>query len=293
MIRAFSPGLRYAATGALCFSLMSAMAKMVGERIPVQEIVLLRGIVFGVCTLYLLKRKGLDPWGTERPLLALRGLLGYGALSCFFWAVMHLPLADTTTFHFTNPVFGALLAALVLGEVLRKWEVLLVLLSLGGVIMIARPEILFGGGEGLPPLAVGIALTGAVFSAAAYVTAKHLTKTNDPLVIVFYFALVSVLGSFPFSLANFTTPVGWEWVLLAGVGLGTLGGQVFLTKALQVEKAVRVMAVGYLQIVFAGILGVLLFSEIPDAWSVAGAGVIIGSTFLMGTLHPVATPRGR
>lgn len=293
MSRAFSPGLRYAATGALCFSLMSALAKMIGERIPVQEIVLIRGIIFGACTLFLLKRKGLDPWGRERPLLALRGLLGYGALSCFFWAVMHLPLADTTTFHFTNPVFGALLAALVLGEVLRKWEVVLVFLSLGGVVMIARPEILFRGGEGLPPLAVTIALTGAVLSAGAYVTAKHLTKTNDPLVIVFYFALVSVLGSIPFSLANFTTPVGWDWVLLAGVGLGTLGGQVFMTKALQAEKAVRVMAVGYLQIVFAGILGALLFSEIPDAWSVAGAGVIIGSTFLMGALHPVAAPRGR
>jgi len=206
---------------------------------------------------------------------------------------MHLPLADTTTFHFTNPVFGALLAALVLGEVLKKWEVILVLLSLGGVVMIARPEFLFGGEEGLPPLAVAVALTGAVLSAGAYVVTKRLTRTNDPLVIVFYFALVSTVGSFPFTLASFTTPVGWEWALLAGVGLGTLGGQVFITRALQQEKAVRVLAVGYLQIVFAGILGVLLFSEIPDLWSVAGAGVIIGSTFLMGMLHPVATPRGR
>ncbi len=293
MSRSLSPGMRYAATGALCFSIMSALAKLVGERIPVQEIVLIRGILFGVFTLLLLRRKGINPWGTERPLLALRGLLGYGALSCFFWAVMHLPLADTTTFHFTNPVFGALLAALVLGEVLKKWEVILVLLSLGGVVMIARPEFLFGGGEGLPPLAVAVALTGAVLSAGAYVVTKRLTQTNDPLVIVFYFALVSTVGSIPFALVSFTVPVGWEWALLAGVGLGTLGGQVFLTRALQQEKAVRVLAVGYLQIVFAGILGVLLFSEIPDLWSLAGAGVIIGSTFLMVLLHPVATPRGR
>ena len=214
-------------------------------------------------------------------------------MSCFFWAVMHLPLADTTTFHFTNPVFGALLAALVLGEVLGKWEIFLVLLSLGGVVMIARPEFLFGGGEGLPPVAVAVALTGAVLSAGAYVVTKRLTRTNDPLVIVFYFALVSVVGSVPFTLANFTPPVAGEWVLLAGVGLGTLGGQVFITKALQAEKAARVMAVGYLQIVFAGVLGIFLFREIPDAWSITGAAVIIGSTFFMGRLHPVATPRGR
>ena len=293
MIRSISPGLRYAAAGALCFSVMSALAKLAGARIPVQEIIFFRGIVFGGLTLVLIRRKGLDPWGQERPLLLLRGLLGYGALTCFFWAVTHIPLADTTTLHFTNPVFGALLAALVLGEILRKWEVILVVLSLGGVIMVARPQFLFGGGESLPPLAVGIALMGAVLSAGAYVTAKHLTRTNDPLVIVFYFALVTVVGSIPFTLVSFTPPVGWEWALMAGVGVATLGGQVFLTRALRLERAVRVMAVGYLQIVFAGLLGVFLFSEVPDRWSLAGAVVIIGSTFLMARMHPVAAPRGR
>jgi drug/metabolite transporter (DMT)-like permease len=190
-------------------------------------------------------------------------------------------------------VFGALLAAVVLGEVLRKWEAILVVSSLGGVVMIARPGFLFGGEESLPPLAVGVALMGAVLSAAAYVTTRRLTRTNDPLVIVFYFALTTVIGSIPFNLVSFTPPEGREWAFLAGVGVATLGGQVFLTKALQLEKAVRVMAVGYLQIVFAVLLGIALFSEIPDVWSVAGAAVIIGSTFLMGRLHPVAAPRGR
>jgi drug/metabolite transporter (DMT)-like permease len=63
--------------------------------------------------------------------------------------------------------------------------------------------------------------------------------------------------------------------------------------ALQLEKAGRVMAVGYLQIVFAALLGVILFAEIPDIWAGVGAAVIIGSTFLMGLMHPVAAPRGR
>ncbi|MCJ7628177.1 MAG: DMT family transporter, partial [Longimicrobiales bacterium] len=130
MTKPLSKGIRYALFGALFFSIMSALAKLVGARIPVQEIILIRGVLFGGLTLALLRRKGLNPWGNERPLLFLRGLLGYGALTCFFWAVMHLPLGDTTTLHFTNPVFGALLAALVLGEVLRKWEAILVVLSL-------------------------------------------------------------------------------------------------------------------------------------------------------------------
>ena len=289
----FSKGLRYASAGAFSFSLMSALAKVAGARLPVQEVILIRGLVFGGATYGLLRWKGIDPWGRERKLLLFRGLLGYGALTCFFWAVMHLPLAATTTLHFTNPVFGSILAALVLGEVLRRWEVFLILLSLAGVVMVARPEFLFAGGESLPPVAVGVALVGAVLSAGAYVTVRRLTRTNDPLIIVFYFALVTVMASLPFNLVTFIPPQGAEWIYLVGVGLATLGGQVFLTLALQLERAVRVMAVGYLQIVFAALLGILFFQEIPDGWAVAGAAVIIGSTFAMGRIHPVAAPAGR
>jgi drug/metabolite transporter (DMT)-like permease len=206
---------------------------------------------------------------------------------------MHLPLGSTTTLHFTNPVFGALLAALVLGEGLRGREIFLVLLSLAGVVLVARPEFLFGGGGSLPMVWVGVALMGAILSAGAYVITKRLTQTNDPLVIVFYFAVITVVGSIPFNLTSFVRPAGWEWPLLLGVGLATLGGQVLLTLALQAERATRVMAVGYLQIVFAAILGVILFAEIPDLWAAVGATVIIGSTFAMGRLHPTAAPRGR
>lgn len=289
----FSLGLRYAAAGALSFSVMSAFAKLVGSRIPVQEIILFRGAVFGTLTYLILRRRGTSPWGTERGLLLVRGLLGYGALTCFFWAVMHLPLADTTTIHFTNPVFGAVFAVFVLGEVLRPWEAVLVALSLGGVVLVARPAFLFGGAQALPPLAVAVALLGAMLAASAYVVARRLTRTNDPLVIVFYFALVTVVASIPFTVASFVPPAGREWPLLAGVGVGALGGQVFVTHALRLEKAARVMAVGYLQIVFAAILGAVLFSEIPDLWSIVGAGIIIASTFLMARIHPVATPAGR
>lgn len=293
MTSRFSRGLQYAALAAFSFSLMSGLAKLAGSRLPVQEVIFIRGLVFGGLTYAMLRWKGLSPWGRERRLLLFRGLLGYGALTCFFWAVMHLPLAATTTLHFTNPVFGSILAAVVLGEVLRKWELFLVLLSLTGVLMIARPEFLFGGGTSLPLPAVGVALMGAVLSAGAYVTARRLTRTNDPLVIVFYFALVTVVGSAPFNLATFIPPFPGEWLVLVGVGVATLGGQVFLTLALKRERAARVMAVGYLQIVFSGMLGALFFSEVPDGWSIAGAAVIIGSTFVMGRIHPVAAPAGR
>lgn len=288
-----SRGIRYAVLGALFFSLMSAFAKLAGGRLPSQEIVFFRAIVVTSLTYYALRTRGTYPWGPGRGLLLLRGLLGYAALSCFLWAVIRLPLADTTVIHFTNPVWTALLAALFIGEVLRGWEVILAVVALGGVLMVARPGFLFGEVSGLDPVAVGAALAGAVLSAAAYVAAKKLTRTHDPLVIVFAFAVVSLAGSIPATISGFVMPGGLEWMILLAVGLGAQGGQVYVTKALQVEKAGRVMAVGYLQIVFAAAWGLLLFQEAPDLWTALGATVIIGSTFLMGRIHPVATPTGR
>ncbi len=302
MTTGFSRGLRFAVLGALYFSIMSACAKLAGARLPSQEIVFFRAIVVTGLTYYALRNKGLSPWGagrdptqvrTDRRLLLLRGLLGYAALSCFLWAVIRLPLADTTVIHFTNPVWTALLAAVFLGEVLRRWEVLLAVLALGGVIIVARPGFLLGDTSGLDPVAVGAALAGALLSAAAYVSAKRLTRTQDTLVIVFSFAAVSLVGSIPPTVSGFVMPGPWEWMLLLGVGLGAQGGQVYVTKALQVEKAGRVMAVGYLQIVFAAAWGLTFFREIPDRWTVLGATIIIASTFVMGRLHPVAAPRGR
>ena len=289
----FPVGLRYAAAGAFCFSLMSAFAKLLGDRIPTQEIILARGLVVAILSAHALRRAGISPWGRERPLLLLRGLLGYGALSCFLWAVIRLPLAETTVIHFTNPVFTAILAAFVLGEILRWQEVGLTLLALGGVLFIARPGFLFGEASGLDPVGVLVALLGAVLSAGAYVTARRLTRTNDPLVIVFFFALVTLVGATPLVVPVFVMPRGHEWLLLLGVGVATQGGQVFVTRALKLEKAGRAMAVGYLQIVFAALWGLLWFSEVPDAWTGVGALVIVLSTFFLGRIHPVVTPAGR
>ena len=289
----FPVGLRYAAAGAFCFSLMSAFAKLLGDRIPTQEIILARGLVVAILSAHALRRAGISPWGRERPLLLLRGLLGYGALSCFLWAVIRLPLAETTVIHFTNPVFTAILAAFVLGEILRWQEVGLTLMALGGVLFIARPGFLFGEASGLDPVGVLVALLGAVLSAGAYVTARRLTRTNDPLVIVFFFALVTLVGATPLVVPVFVMPRGHEWLLLLGVGVATQGGQVFVTRALKLEKAGRAMAVGYLQIVFAALWGLLWFSEVPDAWTGVGALVIVLSTFFLGRIHPVVTPAGR
>jgi drug/metabolite transporter (DMT)-like permease len=267
------------AAAAFFFSVMSLLVKAAGQRLPVQEVVLARSSVGAALCWYSLRRRGVPLWGERRRLLLLRGLLGYAALSCFFYALVHLPLAEATVIQYTNPVFTALFAALFLAEHMRGRDVFLVLVSLAGVVLMARPAFLFGGlEEGLDPVAVGVALTGAVLSAAAYVIVRRLSRTEDPVVIVFYFALLATAGSIPLTALNPVLPSGWEWAMLAGIGVVTQIAQVFLTKGLREERVGRAMAVGYMQIVFAALWGMIFFAEVPGPWGGAGALVIILAT---------------
>jgi len=279
----FPPGVRYMAGAAFLFSLMSLFVKVAGQRLPTSELVLARGVVIVTITLVMLRRAGTSPWGDHRRLLLLRGLLGFTAVGCFYYAIAHIPLADATVIQYTNPVWTALLAAAFLGEHLRPVEVVGTAASLAGVALVARPSFLFGAESAhLDPATAGIALAGAVLSASAYVTVRKLGETEDPLVIVFYFAAVSTVGAAPIAATRAVWPTGGEWLALAGVGITAQLAQLLMTHGLKRERAGRAMAVGYLQIVFAALWGALFFSEIPGLWSYAGAALVVGGTWASG-----------
>ncbi len=271
------------ALAAFWFSVMSLLVKMAGQNLGSQQIVLVRAVVTLLLSYALLRRVRIGMWGQRTGMLLLRGVFGFVALSCFYYGVIHLPLADATVIQYTNPIFTALLAAWLLGERIGWRQAALVLLSMTGVVLMARPAFLFGAGSvALDPPVVAIALLGAILSAGAYVTVRSLGAREHPLIIVFYFPLVTVPASLPFALRGWVWPTLWEWLVLLGVGITTQIGQVYLTRGLQLEPAGRATSVAYLQIVFAGLWGVLFFSERPGVWSLAGALLIIGSTLALG-----------
>ncbi len=277
-------GLAYMVGAAFFFSLMSLFVKLVGQRLPSQEIVLVRSVVTLLYSYLAVRWAGVHLWGSNKKLLWLRGLLGFCALSCFFFALTKLPLADATVIHYTNPVFTALIAAVALKESISGGEIIGALLSLVGVALMARPSFLFGTGPGsLPLLYVGVALGGALFSAAAYTTVRKLRETEHPLVVVFYFPLVATLGSGPTAaLTEVHWPLWWEWiVMILGVAGCAQIAQILLTNGLHRERAGRAMAMTYLQIVFAAIWGMLFFQEFPDLLSIIGALLVISGTLVV------------
>ena len=264
---------------ALAFSVMTVLVKLAGERLPSQEIVVARAIVSLALSWSLLRRAGISPWGHDRVWLWIRGLLGFAGLSCVYAAVTHLPLAEATVLQYLHPAITALLAGLFLGERITRPIVLATLLSLAGVVLVARPALLFGSSAvALDPVWVLVAVAGAAFSASAYVVVRKLSRTEDPLVIVFYFPLVTVPAAIPTMWSDFVLPRGIEWLLLLGVGLATQVGQVSLTRGLGLLPAATGTALSYLQVVFAAVWGIWIFGETLDRWTVLGGLLVIASS---------------
>jgi drug/metabolite transporter (DMT)-like permease len=282
------------AIGAFWFSVMSLLVKVAGQRLPSQQIVLVRGVITLVLSLVLLRRARVKVWGEHNTLLLLRGLLGFAALSAFYYSLVHLPLAEATVIQYLNPVFTAVLAAVLLGERLGRAEAACVGLSLGGVLLIARPGFLFGGEAAIDPWLLAIAVGGALCSAGAYVTVRKIGRREHPLVVVFYFPLVTVPAALPFVVPHWLWPTPGEWLVLFGVGVATQIAQVYMTRGLQLEPAGKAAAVGYLQIVFAAGWGMLFFADIPDVWTIGGASLILVSTLMLARLRsPIPKPVGR
>jgi drug/metabolite transporter (DMT)-like permease len=279
---------------ALAFSLMTVCVKQVGTRLPSQEIVLARALVSLVLSFVLLRRAGVAPLGTHRGWLLLRGLCGFAGLSCVFYSVTHLPLAEATIIQYLHPTFTALIAAATLGERTSFRIVVASAVSLLGVGLVARPawlvDALGGTAEAaiaLPPLALAAAVGGAFFSAAAYVVVRRLAGREDPLVIVLYFPLVTVPATLPTVIGDFTWPRGVEWALLLAIGVLTQAGQVWLTRGLALLPAARGTALSYVQVVFAIVWGAVFFGELPGVLALLGALLVVGGTLAV-ALSPAA-----
>ena len=265
---------------ALSFSLMGVCVKQVGGRIPVAEVVFARAIVSVALSWWLLHRAGIPAWGKRRWLLIWRGAIGTAALVCVYAALAALPLAAATVLQYLYPPFTALLAWLMLGEPIGKRVLAAMALGWLGVLLVAQPAGLVQGGATLALFPVLIAVAGALFTALAYVSVRSLGKSEHPLVIVFYFPLVALPLSLPLVALNPVLPTPAELLWLVGVGVFTQLGQVYLTRSLTALPAARATAISYVQVLFAGGWGWLLFGESIDSWTIAGAGLVLAATLV-------------
>jgi len=277
-----TPGMRLMLFGTFFFSIGSLLVKLAGARLPTMEILFVRGMVgMGLCW-YILRRSGTGMFGQRKFLLFMRGLLGFGAMSCDFYAIVHLPLADALVLIFSHPVVVAVLAWLLMGETLSRGGMFAIIASLVGVTLVCRPGFLFGyGATDLDPVALMVALLSVFLTSWAILSVRVLAKTEPPVVVMLYPPMVIALFSPLFS-RGWVVPTPLEWVVLLGVGLFMNGGQFFMTKGYAIESAARISGVSSLEIVFAAFWGLLFLGEVPDWWTLGGGALIVFGILVLG-----------
>lgn len=295
-----SPGLVASLLGAFCFAVMALLVKktspadppMLGNPDSVEvpqdypglssatpgpfQIVFWRSLFMLVLTFGILLARKVDPFGepSQRPLLILRGALGFLFMACYFYAIQTLPLSNAVVLCYTSPVLTAAIAALFLGERWHSVDALGSAVCLVGVGCVCQP---FGykthTGD---PLGSAAALAAAVLSSGVNLLV-HMLKETDPTVFVHYFALVSLTLSLPMALIfreEFHWPEGYEWLLMILLALFSVTGQVFTNIGLQLETAAKATAMSYTQVAWAYLFQVVLLHEETHTIKIVGAALI-------------------
>ena len=201
-----------------------------------------------------------------------RGVLGSVSVFCAYIGIGKLALANYTALSFTKPLFAVILAFLILGEQVRWRRWAATIIGFFGVLVMIRP-----GADTFSPWAF-LAL-GDAFSIALLITiVKKLPETETELVMMFYYGVIAILISLPFALWVWRWPTPFEWLLLAGIGcIGALSQYLWIL-AFRAGEASAVAPFDYLRLLFAGMIGIALFSEYPDLWTIGGAAVVVAST---------------
>lgn len=264
-------GLILMIISAACFALMAAVAKKLLPGTPMQAVVLSRGILMTATFVTLARRQAVPILGHNPPVLLLRGLLGYGALSCYFWSVQHLPLGDAVLLQYSHPIFVAAIAPFFLREATGRWHWPLVLAALCGVALIVGPA-----GNLRGPAIVG--LCGSMLSGLAYMAVRKLSKTEHTLTILVWFPLATIPLAFVATMHAGRAALPRSSLEVLGhllIYATALLGQVTLTQGLARAGAARATAVTMTGPVFGLLFGWLMFGTPPAPGSLIGTVVVI------------------
>ena len=257
------------------FALMAALIKLASDSgVHLLEIVFWRQAVsLPLLIGFALATGGLAQFATERPKAhAVRAAYGIVGMVLNFGAVVLLPLAEATTIGFSAPIFAVILSTILLKESVGIWRWSAVVAGFAGIVIITQP-----GGNSIPLDGALVALGAAFMIALISIQIRDLSRTDKPVVIVFWFSLATVIVMLPVLFFVQEEHSTRQWLLLLGVGLTGTWGQVLITVALRFGKVSSVIVMDYSSLIWATLYGWLFFAVLPTQWLWLGAPLIIAA----------------
>jgi drug/metabolite transporter (DMT)-like permease len=264
----FTEGVRSMFLSTLAFSLANVFVKQVSH-IPAMEVVFFRCSVATLLCFIGLYRAEADWKGSNRTMLLLRGLFGTTALYCFFLTIQNIPLASAMTIQYLSPIFTTIIAIFLLGEKVKSLQWLFYAMAFAGVLFIEQ----FDARISLLYLVLGV--TSAFCSGMAYNLVRRLREREHPLTVVLHFQLIGAIAGLISLFFEWKTPVGSDWFYLLLVGIFSQMGQIYLTHALQKEKAASVAIINYTGLIYALTIGFFVFGESQSVESLMGMSLVV------------------
>jgi drug/metabolite transporter (DMT)-like permease len=267
-------GIALMCAAALCFSILDCMAKYLGTHMDTMQVVGVRYVSAFLIALAIsnpISRPGLLKTG--RPgLQIVRSAVLLGSTVLNFMAFRYLQLDEALAILFSTPFMVAALAGPMLGEWIswRRWSAIMV--GFLGVLVVVRPGL--GGLHWAALLSLGSAICYAFYN----IFTRMLSTTDSSETTLFYANLFGAVIMAPVLPFIWTAPPHWfDFVLMVAVGAFGAGGHFLLILAHRNAPASVLSPFIYTQIVWATALGYLVFANLPNRWTIAGAGIVIAS----------------
>jgi drug/metabolite transporter (DMT)-like permease len=265
-------GIGLMVLGIFLFCCNDALGKWLLATYSVWQMLMIRSIAALLILAPLAVRIGTKPFtGAPRPALqALRVIMSVAESIMFFVAVSYLPLADTVTFYLAAPIYVTALSAIFLKEPVgwRRWSAVVV--GFIGVVIALRPS---AATLTWPAL---IAITGSLFFSVFLITTRMLRGTHDVVLVGGTFGAMLVVS-------GVVTPLSWvaptprDLALLLLLGAVAMVAFACINRSLKLAPASVVVPYQYTMIVWAVALGFLVFGDVPDAFTLAGAAIIVAA----------------
>ncbi|MFV0411423.1 MAG: DMT family transporter [Paracoccus sp. (in: a-proteobacteria)] len=268
-------GITCRLAGSALFVSMAALVKMT-EALPNGMTVFARSILPAIAIFVFLALRGrLSSLRTQRPVAhAIRATYGLATLASWFLALGILPLPDVQSLLYLTPMVNTLLAWLVLKEHVGKWRAGALAVGLAGMVVIMAPKVTLDFTRAGALLGLGLCLINSFTYSINVIHIRQLSRTESTHVLVFYFSLFIAL------FALFSLPFGWvmpsgrEVILL--LAIGTLGGigQMLITASYRYAAVGLLAPFEYSSLLYALVIGAVIFGEYADASTLAGAAMI-------------------
>lgn len=256
------------------FATADALVKSLGGSLPPTQIAFLRYAISLCLVVPVVLVQGIGCLATGRPLVhATRAVLAASAQVLIYVALARMPLAEVTAINFARPTFMTVLAILLLSErvSLPRWLALGV--GFTGVLIMLRPS-----PEGID-IGAGAAVLGTLMFAFVMIMIRMFAATERPIMFVFYYLAGGVI--------LFAIPTAWfwvaptqeQWLRLAAIAAVSLIAQVCGIRGFSLGESSVLAPIEYTRLLFALIIGIVAFAELPGPWTGLGAAVIVASTW--------------